>query len=99
MVHISDEILHKIAKKLKINTYVLDLNKLRNGLIVELEHGKRYKKFGLNITNDDLVMTAKIALSHIIEYPDYYTRLKILENEAKNYWKNKEKPYIFIPNK
>ncbi|WP_368491255.1 DUF5661 family protein [Clostridium sp. BJN0013] len=31
--------------------------------------------------------TGKIALTHLSEFPDYYTRLKLLEEEAKAYWK------------
>ena len=53
----------------------------------ELEHGKRDPK--TNVTNDDLIMTGKIALVHLNEFPDYYTRLDKLEEDAKKFWKNK----------
>jgi hypothetical protein len=39
-----------------------------------------------NVTDDDLLMTAKIALAHLNEFPDYYERLEEMEEEAKAYW-------------
>jgi multisubunit Na+/H+ antiporter MnhG subunit len=35
-----------------------------------------------NVTDDDLVMTAKIALAHLNELPDYYDRLAEMENPS-----------------
>lgn len=57
------------------------------GLDVELEHGK--KDSHTNVTNDDPLTTGKIALAHLNEFPDYYTRLDKLEEDAKKFWKNK----------
>ena len=48
---------------------------------VELEHGVR--NVVTNVTNDDLVLTGKIALAHLLEFRDYYTRLQKMEDEAK----------------
>lgn len=42
------------------------------GINIELEHGKRNQL--TNVTNDDLIMTAKIALAHLNEFPNYYNR-------------------------
>ena len=53
----------------------------RMGLIVEMEHGTRYPDW--NITNNDIYMTAKIALAHLQEFTDYYTRLSRMEEQAK----------------
>lgn len=64
-----------------------DVDQFYMGMNVELEHGSRDPL--TNVTNNDLLITAKIALAHLIEFPDYYTRLKKLETEAKDYWKNK----------
>ena len=36
-----------------------------------------------NVTGDDPTVTAKIALAHLNEFPDYYTRLERMEEEAK----------------
>ena len=38
------------------------------------------------MTNDDEVTTGKIALAHLNEFPDYYTRLKKMEAEADRDW-------------
>ena len=40
-------------------------------------------RFSLN----DEILTAKIALAHLSEFPDYYTRLNKLEKEAEDFWK------------
>ena len=49
------------------------------GLNVELEHGTKYPN--TNITNNDPVLTGKIALAHLNEVKDYYTKLKTVEGE------------------
>jgi len=36
-----------------------------------------------NVTNDDPLVTGKIALAHLNEFPDYYTRLEKMEAEAE----------------
>jgi hypothetical protein len=59
-----------------------DVEQFRRGLEVELEHGLRDPS--TNVTGDDSVMTAKIALAHLNEFPDYYTRLERMEEEAKH---------------
>ena len=41
------------------------------------------------VTDDDPLMTGKIALAHLNEFPDYYTRLKKMEDEAEEYWEKK----------
>ena len=62
----------------------VDLEQFRAGLQVELEHGTRDPK--TNVTDDDLSLTGKIALAHLSEFPDYYTRLAELEAKAGTYW-------------
>lgn len=57
-----------------------DLEQFRMGLDVELEHGRR--DLGTNVTDDDPTVTGKIALAHLRELPDYYTRLAKMEAEA-----------------
>jgi len=54
-----------------------DLEEFRRGLVVELEHGLRNPD--LNVTDDDPVLTGKIAWAHLRELPDYYTRLEVME--------------------
>ena len=58
-------------------------------MVVELEHGLHDP--ATNVTDDDLLLTAKIALAHLNEFPDYYDRLEKMEREAEAYWaKRKE---------
>ena len=57
-----------------------DLEQFRMGLGIELEHERRHP--ATNVTNDDPVVTGKIALAHLRELPDYYTRLADMDAEA-----------------
>lgn len=61
-----------------------DVEQLRMGMDVELEHGTQDPD--TNVTNDDVVVTAKIARAHLNEFPDYYTRLAVMEGDAEVYW-------------
>jgi hypothetical protein len=58
-----------------------DVEQFCMGMNVELEHGLRDPV--TNVTDDDPVVTAKIALAHLNELPDYYTRLLRMEAEAE----------------
>ncbi|MFC2163171.1 DUF5661 family protein [Candidatus Altiarchaeota archaeon] len=64
-----------------------DVNQFLMGLHIELEHGKRDGR--TNVTDDDSILTGKIAWAHLNEFPDYYTRLEKLEKEAEAYWGGK----------
>jgi Protein of unknown function (DUF5661) len=72
----------KIGEALGIDwaTSPFDAEQFRMGLEVELEHGRRDPK--TDVTHDDPIMTGKIALAHLNEFPDYYTRLAKMETEA-----------------
>jgi len=71
----------KIGEKLGIDWSEYDVEQFRMGMDVELEHGKISP--ATNVTDDDPLMTGKIALAHLNEFPDYYTRLDKLEKEAE----------------
>jgi hypothetical protein len=58
-----------------------DVDQFRRGMDVELEHG--LQDAATNVTDDDAIFTAKIALAHLNEFPDYYTRLEKMEAEAE----------------
>jgi Protein of unknown function (DUF5661) len=58
-----------------------DVEQFRAGMDIELEHGTR--DTGTNVTDDDALSTGKIALAHLRELPDYYTRLARMEAEAE----------------
>ena len=59
-----------------------DVEQFRIGLDVELEHGAHDPE--TNVTDDDPILTAKIAWAHLKELPDYYTRLVAMEREAES---------------
>jgi Protein of unknown function (DUF5661) len=65
-----------------------DVDQFRAGLDVELEHGRRDPE--TDVTGDDEIVTGKIALAHLREFPDYYSRLQKLEDEAKAYWASRD---------
>jgi Protein of unknown function (DUF5661) len=57
------------------------VEQFRMRMDVELEHGLQDP--ATDVTHDDPVLTGKIALAHLNEFPDYYTRLERMEEEAK----------------
>ncbi len=61
-----------------------EVEQFRMGMDVELEHGTH--DLETNVTDDDVVVTAKIARAHLNEFPDYYSRLAVMEAEAEAYW-------------
>ena len=79
----------KIGDEIGINWAEINLDEFTVGVYVELEHGSKDPE--TNVTNNDNKMTGKIAWAHLKEFPDYYTRLEILEKEASIYWKKKER--------
>jgi hypothetical protein len=70
-----------IGEKLGIDWSKFDVDQFRRGMDIEFEHGTHDPR--TNVTNDDPLTTGKIALAHLNEFPDYYTRLEKLEEEAK----------------
>jgi len=58
-----------------------DVEQFRMGMDVELEHGLHDPT--TDVTNSDPIVTGKIALAHLNEFPDYYTRLARMEEEAR----------------
>ncbi len=58
-----------------------DAEEFYMGINVELEHGTIDP--GTNVTDDDPVMTAKIALAHLNELPNYYTLLEEMEEKGE----------------
>jgi hypothetical protein len=79
----STEEARKIGEQIGIdwNTSPFDVAQFRRGMDVELEHGTH--DAATNVTDDNPIATAKIALAHLNEFPDYYTRLERMEEEAR----------------
>ncbi len=67
---------------IKFDKFTLD--DLITGINIELEHG--LVSPATNVTNDNLILTMKIALAHLNEFPDYYNKeygLPALEEQLK----------------
>ena len=64
-----DEI-KKADKMLNVNFINFSLDDLIYGTNFELQHGTDYEL--TNITNDNLILTMKIALEHLNKFPNYY---------------------------
>jgi len=77
----------QIGEELGIDWKKFNVEQFRMGMDVELEHGLINSH--TNVTNDDSLITGKIALAHLNEFPDYYTRLEAMEKEAEAYWEGK----------
>lgn len=74
----------EIGEKLGIKWDKFDVEQFRRGMDVELEHGTENSL--TNVSNDDPLITGKISLAHLNEFPDYYTRLDKMEEEAHAFW-------------
>lgn len=77
----------RIGESLGIDWTRFDIEQFRMGLDVELEHGSH--NLFTNVSNDDEIITGKIALAHLNEFPDYYTRLQEMESKAKEEGKSR----------
>ena len=82
---ITPETAKEIGEQLGLDWSHFDVEQFTMGMNVELEHGKRDDV--TNVSEDDELMTGKIALAHLNEFPDYYTRLEKMEKEAEIFWK------------
>jgi len=72
MQRISLQQAKRIGDRLNVNWNKVEIKEFQQGLKVELEHR--------NVTKGNLLLTGKIALAHLKELPDYYTRLKRMES-------------------
>lgn len=68
MYNIEDALYAAALLNVKFDKFTV--NEFLDGINVELEHGNINP--GTNVTNNDLIMTAKIALAHLNEFPNYY---------------------------
>ena len=82
--HFSADEAKRIGEQLGIKWDKFNLEQFRMGMDIELEHGLVDPH--TNVSNDDPLTTGKIALAHLNEFPDYYTRLEKLEKEAEKHW-------------
>ena len=79
--HFSLEEARQIGDDLGVRWDTFGIEQFAIGLNVELEHGRRDPE--TDITHDEPMLTGKIALVHLKEIPDYYTRLTTMEDESR----------------
>ncbi|MFP3908815.1 MAG: DUF5661 family protein [Archaeoglobaceae archaeon] len=84
----TDEEAKQVGESLGIKWDKFDADQFRRGMNVELEHGSHDPI--TDVTNDDPLMTGKIALAHLNEFPDYYDRLEKMEEDAEEYWEKRD---------
>lgn len=78
-----------VARELNIDFTEFSLSDFITGVNIELEHGLIDTQ--TNVTNNDLLKTAKIALAHLKEFPNYYNNeygLPAFERNLKEINKN-----------
>ena len=73
-----------LGDRLGVDWTKIEVEQFRKGLEVEFEHGSDDPQ--TNVTNDDPVLTGKIAWAHLKEIRDYYDRLEEMEAEGEAYW-------------
>jgi cytidyltransferase-like protein len=79
---ISKEEAKKIGNDLGVDWDETNLEELRKGIAVELEHGSSFNKqtaADTDLIGNDKKKAAQVALAHLEELPDYYTRLEKME--------------------
>jgi hypothetical protein len=79
--HFTTEQALEIGNKLGVDWGRLNVEQFHMGLNVELEHGLNSPT--TDVTGNDSILTGKIALAHLNEFADYYSRLAKMESEAK----------------
>ena len=77
----SSEEARRVGDAIGVDWDRFDLEQFRAGMDVEYEHGSHDPQ--TDVTGDDPVVTGKIALAHLKEFPDYYERLELMERQAE----------------
>ena len=78
------DVAKKVGDSLAVDWTSIEVEQFRRGLEFEFEHGSRSPE--TNVTNDDPILTGKIAWAHLKDIPDYYSRLEDMVSEAQAYW-------------
>ncbi|HUZ16647.1 MAG TPA: DUF5661 family protein [Gaiellaceae bacterium] len=71
----------RVGDEIGVDWEKFELEQFRAGMDVEFEHGSHDPQ--TDVTHDDPIITGKIALAHMKEFPDYYVRLERMEAEAE----------------
>jgi hypothetical protein len=78
----------RVGDEIGVDWDRVDLEQFRAGMDVEFEHGSHDPQ--TDVTGDDPIVTGKISLAHLKEFPDYYERLERMESEAERYLADKQ---------
>ena len=71
----------QVGDEIGVDWEVVDLGQFIEGIKEEMEHGSEYGS-ATKVHDDDYVTSGRIAYAHLIERPDYYTALSMLEDEG-----------------
>ena len=85
----STEEARRVGDAIGVDWNRFELEQFRMGMDVEYEHGGHDPQ--TDVTHDDPILTGKIALAHMKEFPDYYARLERMESKAKREWAQKSR--------
>ena len=77
----------RVGDEIGVDWNRFDVEQFRAGMDVEYEHGSH--DIQTDVTGDDPIVTGKIALAHMKEFPDYYERLARMEHEAEREWQQR----------
>jgi Protein of unknown function (DUF5661) len=77
----------RVGDEIGVDWNRFDVEQFRAGMDVEYEHGSH--DIQTDVTGDDPIITGKIALAHMKEFPDYYARLARMEQEAEREWQQR----------
>ena len=83
----SSEKARRVGDAIGVDWSRFDLEQFRAGMDVEYEHGSHDPQ--TDVIGDDPIVTGKIALAHMKEFPDYYVRLERMEEQAKAEWSSR----------
>ena len=72
----------QIGDEIGVDWQIVDLGQLIQGIAEEMEHGSEYGA-STQVHDDDYVTSGRIAYAHLIEQPNYYTELEIMEQAGE----------------
>ena len=84
----------RVGDKIGVDWDRFDLEQFRSGMDVEFEHGAHDPQ--TDVTGDEPILTGKIALAHMKEFPDYYERLGRMEKEAEREWARRRRANLLM---
>ncbi len=79
----------RVGDEIGVDWDRFELEQFRIGMDVEYEHGAHDPQ--TDVTGDDPILTGKIALGHMKEFPDYYERSMRMEKVDEREWAEKHR--------